>query len=201
MAQVREFFPPPPKPGYPAPGWQAGLPLLMGATLRRPGPGPVRIWLRGEEAHWRGALFLVDPVTRRDIFLFENRNYGAVGKVDISRHIPVGATVYFKYEIRSLEIGRHIGPADPSWLPKYTGADGPESPYHNRAGSGANPDPAHRFGHVWSVAGVVNDSTMEFGFEDDASALSDMDFDDVVFQVEGLAVQAPRRVLRRSFVW
>ena len=46
----------------------------------------------------------------------------------------------------------------------------------------ANP----KYGHRWWVAGTVNDSVVEFGFEHNVEAISD--FDDIVFRTNlGLA--------------
>ncbi|HKP95341.1 MAG TPA: hypothetical protein VJ385_06245 [Fibrobacteria bacterium] len=198
-AQVRVFTPVPPDAASPSRvPWTAKPPLLLGASIYRPSDHPVRVWYRGEEAGWLGSLYLIDPVTHREIYLFDNTT-SSTAKVDISRYIPVGATVHFKYVLRSergsLDANRE------SWWPKYTGMDGPESPFYNRASSRNHLNPAMRYGNVWSASGMVNDSTMEFGFEDNAGDESDMDFDDVVFFAENLKVQAPKQVPRRSFLW
>jgi hypothetical protein len=57
-------------------------------------------------------------------------------------------------------------------------------------------------GNRWSVAGRISKDVLEFGFEDDTLDNSDMDFDDIVFGVEGLTlVNFERAAKVRSYVW
>lgn len=63
-------------------------------------------------------------------------------------------------------------------------------------------NPNLRYGHRWSVAGRVDANTLEFGFEDNTEPTSDMDFDDIVFQVQGLNLAIfEKSAKKRSYVW
>ena len=65
-----------------------------------------------------------------------------------------------------------------------------------------NDNPAFRYGHRWSVAGRLSTNKLEFGFEDETNPGSDMDFDDIIFGVDGLTlVNFERSAKVRSYVW
>jgi hypothetical protein len=86
--------------------------------------------------------------------------------------------------------------------PRYTGPNLKDSKYYSPSTSDANLNPALRFGHRWSVAGHVTSKVLEFGFEDDSAPYSDMDFDDIIFQTQGLGLIAYEKSARkRSYIW
>lgn len=64
-----------------------------------------------------------------------------------------------------------------------------------------NYNPSFRYGHRWSVAGRISKDVLEFGFEDDSTPTSDMDFDDIVYGVDGLTlVNFERTAKVRSYI-
>lgn len=176
--------------------------LFVGVGFARLGPEPVKVWLKGNEAGLEGELSFLDPATGNRIPLF--RNHGTPGQVIILTDrvaIPQGATLTFMYQV----VGKgswYFEPPAETRLPKYTGPNHAKDRYYSPATSDGNLNAGFRFGHRWSVAGRVNDSILEFGFEDDAGADSDMDFDDVVFQVQGLKlVVFQKSAKRRNYLW
>lgn len=54
------------------------------------------------------------------------------------------------------------------------------------------------YGYRWSIAGRVNDSAVEFGFEDNRDTASDLDFNDIIFQASlslyGVPQEKPKLV-------
>jgi hypothetical protein len=151
------------------PLWKADT-LYIGASFIRSSFEPVKIWLIGNEAGWTGNLYFIEPSTKAEKFLFTN--HGTPNQVIVLSDlydIPVGDTVYFVYRVVS-------GTNDVnSKLPKWTG---PNIPGQSQYVTGPT---SVKYGHRWSVAGRVNDSLVQFGFEDDVSAGSDMDYDDIIF--------------------
>ncbi|MEO7426878.1 MAG: hypothetical protein ABI036_16950 [Fibrobacteria bacterium] len=172
-AQLDVFTPPKPQPL-----WKADT-LYIGASFTRTSFDPVTIWLIGNEAGWTGNLYVINPKTGQETFLFTNHSTPNQ-KIVLSDlfDIPLGDTVYFDYKVVTPASG--TWPAEASRKAKYTGANIPgQSKYVAEAVSA-------KYGHRWSVAGRVNDSLVQFGFEDNVNAVgtqdaSDMDFDDIIF--------------------
>lgn len=184
--------------------WSADT-LYLGASFARLTADPVRIWLKFNEAAMVGRLSFIHPRTGAVIPLFLNHGaWNAPIVLSSLVDIPVGVKLTFQYETLSQGTW-HKPPTPEDRWPKYTGPNLPGDPYFSRASSDGHPDPNLRFGHQWSVAGRVNERLMEFGFEDrvgEPGHASDMDFDDIIFQVEGLSlVRDGRAALRRSYVW
>ncbi|MEO6094631.1 MAG: hypothetical protein ABIW76_02780 [Fibrobacteria bacterium] len=156
--------------------WSADT-LYIGASFTRTSLDPVTVSLKGNEAGWTGTLYFIDPKTGIEDRLFTNHDPVNTNLILSSRHdIPLGDTVYFVYKVDTKDpAGRY--PSENSRKPKYTGPNiAGQSRYVSEASS-------VQFGHRWSVAGRVNDSIVEFGFEDNVEpASSDMDFDDIVFR-------------------
>ncbi|MDB5104398.1 MAG: VWFA-related protein [Fibrobacteres bacterium] len=172
-AQLDIFTPPKPQPL-----WKADT-MYIGASFTRASFDPVSVWLIGNEAGWTGNLYFIAPKTGQEVFLFTNHSTPNQ-KIILSDlyDIPVGDTVYFIYKVVTPANGSF--PTEESRKPKYTGLNIPGvSRYVSEASS-------VKYGHRWSVAGRVNDSLVQFGFEDNvqpagASGASDMDFDDIIF--------------------
>lgn len=181
--------------------WRADT-LYLGAGFARLSTEPVKIWLIGNEAGWEGQLFFVDPATGNEIQLF--RNHEAAGRVVTITdfiNVPIGQTLTFVYKVVGRGSGKDIDVGDIR-APRYTGPNRRGSRYFSQASSDDNVNPARRFGHRWSVAGRVDSKTLEFGFEDDDTPDSDMDFDDIVYGVEGLTLVTFERTAKiRSYVW
>lgn len=176
--------------------------LFVGVGFARLGNEPVKVWLKGNEAGLEGELSYLDPANGNRVPLF--RNHATPGQVIVltdRANVPQGQTLTFMYQV----VGKgswYFEPPAETRLPKYTGPNHAGDRHYSRATSDGNRNPAFRFGHRWSVAGRVNDSIIEFGFEDDTSPDSDMDFDDVVFQVQGLRlVVFQKSARRRNYLW
>lgn len=185
--------------------WSADT-LYLGTTFARLTDEPVRIWLKGGEALLLSRVSVIDPVTGAVVPLFQSTDPPNVPIILSNRiNMPIGAPIYFQSEIT----GQGPNPYPPrpeELLPKYTGRNLPGDRYYSPAGSDNHPDPALRFGHVWSVAGRVDSRRIEFGFENLVPRAvgndSDMDFDDLILQAEGLSlVREGRAAIRRSYVW
>lgn len=156
--------------------WSADT-LYIGASFTRTSLDPVTVSLKGNEAGWTGTLYFIDPKTGIEDRLFTNHDPVNTTIVLSSRHdIPLGDTVYFVYKVDTKD-PQGLYPSENSRKPKYTGPNiAGQSKYVSAAASA-------KYGHRWSVAGRVNDSIVEFGFEDNVEpASSDMDFDDIVFR-------------------
>ncbi len=172
-AQLDTFHPPRPQPL-----WKADT-LFIGASFTRTSLDPVTVWLIGNEAGWTGNLYFIDAKTGQETFLFTNHSTPNQ-KIVLSSlfDIPVGDTVFFEYRVVTPAAG--TWPSEQSRKPKYTGANIPgQSRFVSEPASPA-------YGHRWSVAGRVNDSLVQFGFEDNVNPpgtpnASDMDFDDIIF--------------------
>jgi hypothetical protein len=170
-AQVDLF----PKPWANPALWSADT-LWVGASFARTSLHPVTVSLKGNGAGWTGDLFFIDPKTGVEDRLFENHDPVGTTVVLSDRHdIPLGDTLYFVYRVTQPVSG--VYPSAASILPKYTG---PNIPGQSRyVSTPTNP----KYGHRWSVAGRVNDSIVEFGFEDNVEPSgSDYDYDDIVFR-------------------
>ena len=178
--------------------WNADT-LYVGASFVRTSSKPVEIWLRDNEAAWSGELYLMDPATGKPIFLFSNKGTRNQA-IDISKlaDIPIGVPITFAYKVVPNPC---TSAEDLKW--KYTGPNTAGSKYVSAAASDANNNPNARYGHRWAVAGKVkNTDLLEFGFEDATPAWSDMDFDDVIFQVKGLGLgKFQRRTVSGSWQW
>jgi hypothetical protein len=181
--------------------WSADT-LFLGAGFTRLSNDPVSIWLVGNEAGLDGELSYVDPVTGAATKLFRNHDTPNQPIILSDKvNIPIGATLTFMYRV----VGKGTWTFDPTpetMLPKYTGPNHARDKLYSNASSDANEKPDLRFGHRWSVAGRVNDSILEFGFEDDTSPTSDMDFDDIVFDVKGLKLAVFHKSAKtRNYLW
>ena len=176
--------------------WTADT-LFVGAGFTRPTAAPVRIWLKAVEAGMYGDLYFMDPKTGNPIFLFGN--HSEPGKViDLSSivEIPLGVPLTFMYKVVGQEHSSEIR------APKFTGPNQKNSKYFSPTSSDNNQNPDFRYGNRWSVAGRVDGKVLELGFEDYTGADSDMDFDDIVFQIEGLSLATfERSAKRRSYIW
>jgi hypothetical protein len=184
--------------------WSADT-LYLGATFSRLTDAPVRIWLKGGEALWVSRLSVIDPVTGAVVPLLQSTDPRNVPIILSNRiNMPIGAPIYFRYEVTGQ--GQAAYPPSPEeLLPRYTGRNLPGDRYFSQASSDNHPNPSLRFGHIWSLAGRVDANLIEFGFENQVPAAgnrSDMDFDDVILQAEGLSlVREGRTARRRSYVW
>jgi Domain of unknown function (DUF4114) len=181
--------------------WTADT-LYLGAGFTRLSNAPVKIWLKGEEAGLDGELSFLDPITGNPITLFANHSKpGDVLILSDMVTIPLGTNLTFMYKV--VGKGKWDKDLDSEVLkPKYTGPNHKHSKYVTPVSSDDNVDPAHRYGHRWSVAGRVDAKTLEFGFEDNTENDSDMDFDDIVFQLEGLNLAIfEKSAKKRYYVW
>jgi hypothetical protein len=181
--------------------WHADT-LYIGAGFARLDYKPVKIWLVGNEAGWDGQLFYIDAATGNEIALFSNHE--AAGKVvtltDLVS-IPLGQNLTFVYKVTGKGWGKDID-HDKTKTPRYTGPNRKGSKYVSQASSNDNNDPNKRFGNRWSVAGKISKDVLEFGFEDDDTPTSDMDFDDIVYGVDGLTLVNFQRTAKiRSYIW
>lgn len=183
--------------------WHADT-LYIGAGFARMDSKPVKIWLVGNEAGLEGKLFYIDPATGKEYFLFGNHEEpGRVVNLTDVVDVPMGATLTFVYKVVAM------GSWDKGWgkfakvtPPKYTGPNRKGSKYFSPSTSDDNMNPNFRYGHRWSVAGHIGKDILEFGFEDDTTPESDMDFDDIVYGVEGLTlVNFVRSAKIRSYIW
>jgi hypothetical protein len=181
--------------------WSADT-LYMGASFIYTPSGtskPVVVTLKGNEAGWTGELYLINPnAAKPPIYLFTNHNAPGTS-VDVtgylSKTLPTQLTFMYKVVDDGGPGGWTLYPED--MLPKYTGPNRSKDQYFSQASSDAMPNPNWRFGHRWSVVGKVpgGSGDLEFGFEDCTTAISDMDFDDVVFGVTGLQIGVFTRFL------
>jgi hypothetical protein len=182
--------------------WTADT-LYLGAGFTRSSNDPVKISLRNNDAGFDGELYFLDPGTGNPIPLFSNHSKtGEVVDLSAMVNIPVGVELTFMYKVvgNGAWTGRTL---DASVVePKYTGPNHKGSKYISAVSSDGNVDPKLRFGRRWSVAGRVNGKVLEFGFEDDTAPTSDMDFDDIIFQAEGLNLAVFEKSARRRFyIW
>jgi hypothetical protein len=180
--------------------WHADT-LYIGAGFARMDYKPVKIWLVGTEAGWEGQLFYVDPSTGKEIQLFGNHEApGRVVTLTDLVNVPVGENLTFVYKVVDKGWGKDID--DMIRTPKYTGPNRRGSKYFSQASSDDNQNENRRFGHRWSVAGKLSKDVLEFGFEDDDTETSDMDFDDIVYGVDGLTLVNFQRTAKiRSYIW
>jgi hypothetical protein len=170
--------------------WTADT-LYVGPAFQYLG-GPIRVTLKFTETSTPGKLYLINPATGQSYFLMNNTSpLGTMVDLTGIASLKVGAEVVFMY------VSSYDG------ISRYTGASLPGSKYYNVLNSDLNNDPALRFGHRWSVAGYTpNKKIIEFGFEDGPETISDMDFNDIVFQVEGLGLMVYQNSARkRNYVW
>jgi hypothetical protein len=163
----------------------------------------VKVWLDTNFAGWEGTLYFYDPKTSQYDSLFTNKTFSRECKpsnkpcaqaLNLSaRHsINVGDTLHFMYKLLP-SFGNPID-REPSW----TGPNNNASSLYYSKRVMVNPGPPWPdYGRRHSVAGRVNDSVVEFGFEDEGgtgpngeqSALQgDYDFTDIVFRVSGLYI-------------
>jgi hypothetical protein len=177
--------------------WRADT-LFIGATFLRMSDKPVTIWSGVNLGDWEGLLSFMDPSTGRPIPILSNKApTGQVINLSDIVDIPVGSSLTFMYQVRD-----QMGDVRGTTTPKYTGPNQPGDTYFSEASSDSNITPSFRFGHRWAVLGNVNDSVIQFGFEDEDARTSDMDFDDVIFFVRGLEIGGFKRTLvRRSYLW
>jgi hypothetical protein len=148
--------------------------LYMGASFTRTSFKPVTVSLKGNEAGWSGDLLFIDPKTGAEDRLFSNHDPVGTSVTLSDRHeIGIGDTVYFVYRVTTPANNNY--PSANSRLPKYTGPNIPGVSKYVTVPASA------KWGHRWSVAGRLNDSTVIFGFEDNVEANSDFDYDDIVF--------------------
>jgi hypothetical protein len=183
--------------------WTADT-LFIGAGFARMDYKPVKIWLSGNEAGLDGQLFYIDPVTGKEHFLFDNHETpGRVVTLSDIVTVPVGTTLTFVYKVVGKgKWDKELDAFSELKIPKYTGPNRKRDRYYTPVSSDANVNPARRYGNRWSVAGRIGKDVLEFGFEDDTLDNSDMDFDDIVFGVEGLTlVNFERTAKARSYVW
>jgi hypothetical protein len=180
--------------------WHADT-LYIGAGFARMDYKPVKIWLAGTEAGWNGQLYYIDPLTGAEIQLFDNHDDpGRVVTLTDLVSVPIGQTLTFVYKVVDKGHGKDLD--DMTRVPKYTGPNRKGSPYFSRASSDDNQNPSRRFGNRWSVAGRISKDVLEFGFEDDDTETSDMDFDDIVYGVDGLTLVTFERTAKvRSYIW
>jgi hypothetical protein len=164
--------------------WSADT-LYIGAGFARMDYKPVNIWLVGNEAGLDGQLYYIDPTTGKEYFVFGNHEPpGRVVTLTDMVNVPLGVTLTFVYKV--VDKGSW---GDEKWWshkgdvqePKYTGPNKPGTRYFTPVSSDNNTEPSRRFGHRWSVAGKLGKDKLEFGFEDDTTPESDMDFDDIVY--------------------
>ncbi|MDB5102576.1 MAG: hypothetical protein JWP91_265 [Fibrobacteres bacterium] len=183
--------------------WSADT-LFIGAGFSRLDYKPVKIWLKENEAGLEGQLFYIDPATGKELFLFGNHeDPGRVITLSDMVDVPVGQTLTFVYKVVGKgRWDRNLDDFGEIRVPKYTGPNRRGKPYYTSVSSDVNKDPGKRYGHRWSVAGRISKDVLEFGFEDDSTPDSDMDFDDIVFGVDGLTlVNFERTAKLRSYVW
>jgi hypothetical protein len=181
--------------------WNADT-LYLGAGFTRLSNTPVKIWLKAEEAGLDGQLFIMDPNSGAEIALFANHSQvGVVLDLSSMINIPIGTTLTFMYKV----VGKGKWNRDlfgDLMQPKFTGPNHRRAKYVTKVSSNNNQNPGLRYGKRWSVAGRVNSNLLEFGFEDDILDDSDMDFDDIVFQVEGLSLAIfENSAKQRYYVW
>ena len=166
----------------------------------------IKVWIDTNFAGWTGALFFYDPKTGTYDSLFTNKDFSSRlchpntapcgAAINLSaRHpnIAVGDTIHFMYRLNP-----GFGNANPDQLPSWTGPNDNASSLYYSQRSMVNPGaPWPNYGRRHSLAGRVNDSVVEFGFEDEGgtgpggtnSALNgDLDFTDIVFRVSGLFI-------------
>lgn len=188
--------------------WSADT-LYVGASFMRLNGGPIRVSLKGNDAGFTGRLYAINPTPvgggRADtVALFSNHDpAGTTVNLQALTNIPVPGDVVFMYVV---ERNNGYGPFDPrvDLLRKFSGPNLGGGKYTSQATSEAHPNVNWRYGRRWSVVGKVPGPgrVLEFGFEDMANSNTDMDFDDVVFQVTGLSLGIYTRDLdRRSLVW
>ncbi len=182
--------------------WTADT-LYLGAGFARMSNKPVTIWLVGNEAGWEGQLFYVDPVTGAETFLLTNMGTpGIPVELTALANVPIGQNLTFMYKVVSKKSSDMSIDKGKIRTPKYTGPNRRNSHYFSQATSDVNNNPSLRFGHRWSVAGRLAATRLEFGFEDNTEPASDMDFDDIIFGVDGLTlVNFERTAKVRSYVW
>ncbi|MEO7425599.1 MAG: DUF4114 domain-containing protein [Fibrobacteria bacterium] len=170
--------------------WTADT-LYVGPAFQYLG-GPIRVTLKFTETSVPGKLYLINPATGQTYFLMSNTSpLGTMVDLTGTTSLKIGTEVVFMY------VSNFDG------VSRYTGASLPGSKYYNVLNSDLNNNPALRFGHRWSVAGYgTNRKIIEFGFEDGPETYSDMDFNDIVFQVEGLGLMIFQNSARkRDYVW
>jgi uncharacterized protein DUF4114 len=169
--------------------WSADT-LYIGPTFRYSG-GPVRVTLKFMETSLTGKLYAINPATGETIFLMNNTSpFGTAVTVTDLTSFKIGSEVVFMYI------------TDWDGIPRYTGSSPPGDRYYNTLDSDLNQNPNLRFGHRWAVAGKVDDKIIEFGFEDGPPDISDMDFNDILFQVQGLELMIYQNVARkRYYIW
>lgn len=169
--------------------WTADT-LYVGPSFQYLG-GPIRVTLTFTETNVPGKLYLINPATNQTYFLMDNTSpMGTTLDITSLTSLKIGGEVVFMY-VSSLD-----------GIPRYTGPSLPGGKYFNVLNSDLNVNPVLRFGHRWSVAGYTKGKKIEFGFEDGAETTSDMDFNDIVFQVEGLGLMIFENSARkRYYVW
>jgi hypothetical protein len=169
--------------------WSADT-LYVGPTFRYLG-GPVRVTLKFMETSSTGKLYAINTATGETLFLMNNTS-------------PLGTTVTIT-DLTSFETGSEVVfmyITDHDGIPRYTGSSRPGDRYYNTLNSDVNHNPGLRFGRRWAVGGKVDDKIIEFGFEDGPPGISDMDFNDILFQVEGLELMIYQNVARkRYYIW
>lgn len=185
--------------------------LYLGASFLKINPGPVLVSLRGNAAGWVGRLYVINPtpigpaplnlpLPPDTIPLFTNiEPIGTTVDITTLTRIPIGTELVFYYQV--INDWRFFGDAN-DLLPKYSGPNLFGQRYYSPASSNHNINPNLQFGNRWTVVGRSPTGALEFGFEDMTWSNSDMDFDDVVFQVTGLDMGVYTRDLdRKSLVW
>ncbi|MDB5051870.1 MAG: hypothetical protein JWO30_4941 [Fibrobacteres bacterium] len=166
--------------------WSADT-LYVSPDFRYFDGGPITVTLKSAETSQDGVLYAINPASGETLRLFSNRDAPG-SEIDVmkSMSLPAGGTLVFMYD------PENNGPI-------FTGPNLPGDKYFTE-------DSNDRYGHRWSVAGKVDKSTIEFGFEDFHplfnSKKSDFDFDDIIFQVKGLSLVVMKTSARkRSYIW
>jgi hypothetical protein len=168
---------------------------------------PINVTLVGNAAGWKGELWAnVEDLSTGGVdrvYLFNN--FDPIGTmVDLRTLVPftiqTNAQITFEYLV---VVG--CGPCWPispdDFLPKYSGPNRGSDRFVSKASSDDHPNPNWRYGNRWSVVGRLSTGVLEFGFEDCTETISDMDFDDVMFQVTNLEMGVfTRRLLAKDLV-
>jgi hypothetical protein len=191
--------------------------LYTGATTGGKGNGfgtkkfgpaePIQVTLKSSEAGWTGELWaIVQSATGKEetVFLFTNKDAPGTSvdlRKKVSFAIPSGAEITFMYTVIQNPCASCSQIPAECLLPKYSGPNRGSDKYHSIASSEKMYKPNFRFGGRWSVVTRNSADDLEFGFEDNTQASSDMDFDDVIFTVSNLQMGVfNRKLLTKNLV-
>ncbi|GEM_PF-4892275 len=172
------------KPYKKTTGWTADT-LYIGAELLYSGVGAIQVTLKASESVTRGKLYFINPASNDTVFLFDNKApLGTTVDAGKSTAVPKDGPVVFMYIPEN------------HYLPMFTGPNLVGSRFRCQASSDSMTNPNWRYGHRWSVVGRTPAGDLEVGFEDWIDPGSDMDFDDVIFQIKGVNIAIRDRSLR-----